>query len=118
MENTFYYEEFVIFAGQLQADFRKSQQYWTNDRQDRLYFDRPSDMYIVHYELYQNKIRRQVRGLGHEVFLQEVSSFHVEETTYGVLLEVTANDLSYKRVLTHPPSYIPTVVARKKGDLE
>lgn len=105
--NAFSYEEFVIFTGQMQVDFRKSQSFSLNNQGNKIYFDRPEDLFIVHYEQYEDKIRRQVRGLGHEVFLQRISSIHLQEMSYGVLIEVETEGNTYRRVLTHPSSYVP-----------
>ncbi|WP_183040888.1 competence type IV pilus minor pilin ComGF [Salipaludibacillus neizhouensis] len=108
-QNSFSYEEFVIFTTQLQVDFRKSTVFSLNNQSNKIYFDRPEDQNIVHYEQYQDKIRRQVSEGGHEVFLQRINSFHVQEIPYGVVIEIEANENTYKKVLTHPSTYIPMV---------
>ncbi|WP_199880628.1 competence type IV pilus minor pilin ComGF [Bacillus massiliglaciei] len=43
---------------------------------------------LITIEQYQDKIRRQVNGTGHEVFLQEIAAFHVEEEGKGLAVSV------------------------------
>jgi competence protein ComGF len=112
--NTFSYEEFVFFTNHLQAEFRESEVYWVDENEEKLYIVRPLDNQIVHYEKYKNTVRRQVRGMGHEVFLQRVTDFRVVETAYGIKIEVAHKNTIWQKNLFHLPKYL-TSSDRKEG---
>jgi competence protein ComGF len=100
--NTFSYEEFVFFTNHLQAELRESETYWVDEKEEKLFIVRPLDNQIVHYEKYRHTVRRQVRGRGHEVFLQRVTDFRVVETAYGIKLEVKHKNTRWEKILINP----------------
>lgn len=102
--NSFAYEEYVLFLRHLQTEFRNSEAYWVDDRERKLYFVRKTDGYTVHYEQYEDKIRRQVRGRGHEVMMQRVTGFRVYDMPYGVDVEVYTRNGSWRKPFVHPSS--------------
>ncbi|WP_222928570.1 ComGF family competence protein [Oceanobacillus piezotolerans] len=44
---------------------------------------------VVSFSLYQDVIRRQLDGRGHEIYLRDVKAFQVTSYTYGVRIKVT-----------------------------
>lgn len=104
--NEFSYEEYILFINQLQMEFKHSNQYWVNEQNNTLYLLHPENDDIIHFEKYQDKVRRQVRGLGHEVFLQHITNFRVFERPYGIEVEVTTGDRKkLTRGIVHPISF-------------
>jgi competence protein ComGF len=116
--NTFSYEEYVLFVNHLQAEFRESDTYWVDENEERLFIIRPLDNQIVHYEKYKNTVRRQVRGMGHEVFLQRVTDFRVVETAYGIKVEVAHNNITWQKNLIHPATELTSSDLIKEGEDE
>ncbi|SER49897.1 competence type IV pilus minor pilin ComGF [Salipaludibacillus aurantiacus] len=98
--NDFSYEELLLFVNHLQMEFNGTELYWT-DKQ-KLYLLKPEDQSIVHYEHYNDKVRRQVGGRGHEVFLQRVETFQVYEKPYGIDIVVSSNKQTWEKSLIHP----------------
>ncbi|MBU9712234.1 ComGF family competence protein [Evansella tamaricis] len=100
---TIRHEERVLFFSQLQMDFRRSANYWTNPQQTVLFYDRPEDGATIQFELYEDKVRRRVNRTGHEVFLQNVKQFQVEVVGNGIKLTIIGiGDECYVRNIPHP----------------
>ncbi len=103
-------EEFQLFVLQLQSEFRRSEQYHVNDSQTMLYLYRSregSDVDLIEYEKYAHIVRRRVNGSGHELFLNQVHDFYVEESEIGILIKVESlNGIKYEAYLTHPKTLL------------
>lgn len=108
--NEFSYEEYILFIQQLQMEFKQSDQYWVNDQNNKLYMLRQENDDIVHFEKYQDKVRRQVRGVGHEVFIQQINNFRVYERAYGVEIEITTENGKLNRGIIHPLTFQQNLV--------
>lgn len=55
----------------------------------------------VSYEKYQNIIRRQVNGTGHEIVIRDVKSLSFEEISYGIkTIITTTNGAVYEKKFT------------------
>ncbi|WP_280768419.1 competence type IV pilus minor pilin ComGF [Salipaludibacillus daqingensis] len=104
--NEFAYEEYILFINQLQMEYKRSDNYFVNDRHNKLYLVKEDDLNnIVHFEQYQDKIRRQVNGVGHEVFMQQIKGFKVYERSYGLDVEVKMDQGKLTRSIIHPKKY-------------
>ncbi|WP_158282144.1 ComGF family competence protein [Salipaludibacillus keqinensis] len=113
----FTYEEYSLFLMQLQTEFRKSDDYWVSEKNDKLYMVRSDDEYLVHFEHYQDKIRRQVRGVGHEVFMQRVTNFRVYERSYGIEIELTYPKGTLNWSIHHPSTSTEYSSSDRQGRL-
>lgn len=91
-ETAIIYEELTLFFAQLQTDSRGYLDFWTNESHTIIYFSNGDASDLIQYEQYQDKIRRRVNRTGHEVFLQGVQAFHVEESSIGLFIQVTSVD--------------------------
>ncbi|WP_416149528.1 competence type IV pilus minor pilin ComGF [Salipaludibacillus sp. HK11] len=114
--NEFSYEEYVLFTNQFQMEFKKSDMYWISERNNKIFFERPEDGYVVHFEQYQDKIRRQVRGLGHDVFMQNVSNFKVIEREYGIDINVITDNGVLQKSIVHPGSFHENIIRLEEGE--
>lgn len=57
---------------------------------------------VAEIQHYQNVVRRQVEGRGHEVYLQQVQSFQVEPISYGAKVKLTTiKGNSYERTIVY-----------------
>lgn len=77
--------EWEVFVSQIKKEIRFVDQLYVEG--NIVYLQKESD--IVTYELYQDKLRRRVNGMGHEVLLQNVANIRFEEIVNGVQLTVT-----------------------------
>lgn len=48
-----------------------------------------SDEQLSSFEQYENKVRRRVNGMGHEVILQNISEFGVEKDGSVIVINIT-----------------------------
>ncbi|WP_430785286.1 competence type IV pilus minor pilin ComGF [Virgibacillus flavescens] len=63
-----------------------------------------TDDTTVTYQKYENLIRRQVDGAGHEVFLRNVSDMSFEKISYGVKVTITTlNGAVYEKKFNFYP---------------
>lgn len=76
-------ENFVI---QAQSELREANEWGVNN--NVIFMTSRHDEHIT-YSTYNELIRRQVEGRGHEVLLQNVSSFSCEEFDNGIKLNIT-----------------------------
>lgn len=59
---------------------------------------------VARVSLYNNTIRRQVNGLGHEIYLRQVSDITFEEQTNAILLTITkeSGEVYEKTIYNYP----------------
>jgi len=59
---------------------------------------------IARVSLYNNTIRRQVNGLGHEIYLRQVSDITFEEQTNAIFLTITkeSGEVYEKTIYNYP----------------
>lgn len=91
--------EWENFMRQAQMELRKS----TNWRAEgNVLSFTMSDGRTATYGKYQNLIRKQVGGLGHEVLLQNIASFTCVPIPNGVQFNITdTRGKSYERIITY-----------------
>ncbi|MFZ3577849.1 competence type IV pilus minor pilin ComGF [Virgibacillus sp. DJP39] len=80
-----YYQFFHFFRD----DLIRSTNYTTYDQGIAL---SAVDGTIVTYEKYENVIRRQVNGTGHEVVIRGINSLNFESITYGIKTVISTTD--------------------------
>lgn len=87
-------QQFFVF---LQHDARKANEVIAD--KNRLSFV-INDYEIATVESYQNSIRRRVNGKGHEIYLNDVSSFTIESKKHGYHVTVeTSKGESYEKTI-------------------
>lgn len=82
-KNDFSQLEWQIFTQQSKLEIRESAEIHVDDHQLR--FTKFTGE-IVTYELYNNKLRRQVNGRGHEILLQNIKSVRFKPKNNGVMI--------------------------------
>jgi competence protein ComGF len=91
-------KEWEMFSMQMQNEIRNSTDQSVVD--NKLYVVVNGSLATIEY--YQNMVRRQVEGRGHEIMLQNVSDFQVkQEGTYIVVQVTDAEGHQYNRKF-HP----------------
>lgn len=89
--------QFFIF---LRNDVLTSEQVYTDD-DNKMYFLLPTDE-VAHIEQYQNVIRRQVNGRGHEIYLRDIDSFTLQPISFGTQVTiVTKEGREYEKKIAH-----------------
>lgn len=91
-------QEWEIFSIQLKNEIRNSKDQSIVD--NKLYLlSRGS---IVTIEQYKNLVRRQVNGMGHEIMLQNIASYHVQQDGFDITVNVMDHQgIQYTRTF-HP----------------
>ena len=93
-KNQLHFKEWEIFTIQLKNEIRTSKDQSVSD--NKLYLMTRGR--IVTIERYKNIVRRQVEGRGHEVMLQNIADFHVEQDGSVIIVQVMDDEgLSYTR---------------------
>jgi competence protein ComGF len=88
LKNQLQLKEWEIFSMQLQTELRNSKDQTVVDNKLHLLIDGR----IATFEKYQDMVRRQVDGLGHEVMLQQVANFQVKKEGDHIVVQVTDHE--------------------------
>ncbi|AOH55687.1 hypothetical protein ABE28_015105 [Peribacillus muralis] len=78
-------KEWEVFTMQMQQEVRSSK--FQDVAGNRLYLLTGEKLSFI--EQYEDKVRRRVDGMGHEVILQNISRFKVEKDGGVIILEIT-----------------------------
>lgn len=69
--------------------------------EDKMYFLLPTDE-VAHIEHYQNVIRRQISGRGHEIYIRNIDSFTLQPISFGTQVTiVTKEGKKYEKKIAH-----------------
>ncbi|RID89408.1 hypothetical protein D1953_02260 [Peribacillus asahii] len=85
MNKQLHHKEWEVFSIQLQKELRESKNQTVKN--NKLYL--LTNGSVASVELYQNIVRRQVEGLGHEILLQNVADFQVNQKGNQISVQVT-----------------------------
>ena len=93
-QNQLHFKEWEIFTIQLKNEIRTSKSQSVSN--NKLYLMTRGK--VVTIERYKNIVRRQVEERGHEVMLQNIADFHVEQDGSVIIVQVLDDEgLSYTR---------------------
>lgn len=92
--NRLHAKEWEVFTMQLKSEIRTSKEQSVLD--NKLYLMSRGN--VVTIEQYKNIVRRQVDGRGHEIMLQNIADFHVEQDGSVIVVRVMDDEgLLYTR---------------------
>lgn len=94
-------QELLLFQKQLSMMFEASHSYWTS-AESKLHTTGANEKIVDTYSQHQSVIRRQVNGVGHEVFMQRITHFRVYPHPKGAELHLKLDGAERKWVMYHP----------------
>ena len=88
--------QFFMF---LRNDVLTSEHVYSDD--NKMYF-LLSTGEIAHIEQYQNVIRRQINGRGHEIYIRNIDSFTLQPISFGTWVTITTEEGEvYEKKIAH-----------------
>jgi competence protein ComGF len=79
-------KEWEVFTMQMKQEVRSSK---AQDVMGNKLYLMLSDEQLSSFEQYEDKVRRRVNGMGHEVILQNISKFRVEKDGSVIVINIT-----------------------------
>lgn len=95
-------EELALFMMELNDDFQRADDYWVDYENNTLHLLNGTDGKVSVFEQYEDKIRRQVNGMGHEVYMQYVDDFQIEKIPTGIFIKMDLNGTIHRRQVMNP----------------
>ncbi|WP_444685685.1 competence type IV pilus minor pilin ComGF [Alkalicoccus luteus] len=99
-EPGFHPYEFAVFSSQLEQEIKQADSLSVSPGGDRLVMT--ADGAVVTYEPYGSGIRRRVNYTGHQMMLQQVSSFTFTVSDESVTVAATGSGRTHRAALLYP----------------